>query len=81
MEDAIKIGGLKDSELIGQIQSRGVDFILTPQITDALRGLGASAAVIQAVGANYRGTSQSGNAMRIPQRPPRLRGHRPRINL
>jgi hypothetical protein len=56
LEDALKIGGLQDSELIGQIQSRGVDFILTPQITDALRGLGASAAVIQAVGANYRGT-------------------------
>ena len=37
LEDALKIGGLKDSELIGQIQSRGVDFILTPQITDALR--------------------------------------------
>ena len=57
LEDAIKIGGLQDSELIGQIQSRGVDFILTPQISDALRGLGASAAVIQAAGANYRPTA------------------------
>jgi len=56
LEDALKIGGLSDSELISQIQSRGVDFILTPQITDALKGLGASAAVIKAVGANYRGT-------------------------
>ncbi len=55
LEDALKIGGLKDSELIAQIKSRGVDFILTNQITDDLRGLGASAAVIQAVGANYRG--------------------------
>ena len=40
LEDAIKIGGLKDSELIGQIQSRGVDFTLTSKMTDALRGLG-----------------------------------------
>ena len=56
LEDAIKIGGLQDSELIAQIQSRGVDFVLTPQISDALRGLGASPAIIQAVGANYRGT-------------------------
>ena len=69
LEDAIKIGGLKDSELIGKIQSRGVDFILTSKITDALRGLGASAAVIQAVGANYRGTSQSGNAPVNPTAP------------
>ena len=57
LEDAIKIGGLQDSELIGKIQSRGVNFILTSQITDTLRGLGASAAVIQAAGANYRATA------------------------
>jgi hypothetical protein len=69
LEDALKIGGLKDSELIGQIQSRGVDFILTSKITDALHGLGASDAVIQAVGANYRGTSQSGNAHANPTAP------------
>jgi hypothetical protein len=69
LEDAIKIGGLKDSELISQIQSRGVDFTLTSEITDALRGLGASAAVIRAVGANYRGTSQSGNAHVNPTAP------------
>ena len=69
LEDAIKIGGLQDSELIRQIQSRGVNFILTSKITDALRGLGASAAVIQAVGANYRGTSQSGNAPVNPTAP------------
>ena len=61
LEDAIKIGGLQESEFIGIIQSRGVDFVLTPQITDTLRGLGASAAVIQAVGANYRGTAETVN--------------------
>ena len=66
LEDAIKIGGLKDSELIGKIQSRGVDFILTSQITDTLRSLGASAAVIQAVGANYRGTAAA-NVNTAPQ--------------
>ena len=69
LKDAIKIGGLKDSELIGQIKSRGVDFVLTPQITDALRGLGASPAVIQAVGANYRGTA----AAQTPAQPPPAR--------
>ena len=68
LKDAIKIGGLKDSELIGQIQSRGVDFVLTPEITDTLRGLGASAAVIQAVGANYRGTAAA-NANSAAQQP------------
>jgi len=70
LEDALKIGGLQDSELIGQIQSRGVDFILTPQITDSLRSLGASAAVIQAVGANYRGTeAPPGNTIAPPPPP------------
>jgi hypothetical protein len=69
LKDAIKIGGLKDSELIGQIKSRGVDFVLTPQISDALRDLGASAAVIQAVGANYRGTAPP-NVARTPTQPP-----------
>jgi hypothetical protein len=71
LEDAIKIGGLKDSELIGKIQSRGVDFILTSKKTDALRGLGASAAVIQAVGANYRGTAAHNvNPVAPPAQPP-----------
>jgi len=69
LKDAIKIGGLKDSELIGQIQSRGVDFVLTPQLADTLRGLGASAAVIQAVGANYRGTAAA-NANSGARTPP-----------
>ena len=69
LEDALKIGGLKDSELIAQIQTRGVDFILTPQITDALKGLGASAAVIKAVGANYRG-SAAPNVNPPPPPPP-----------
>ncbi len=69
LEDALKIGGLKDSELISQIQTRGVDFILTPQITDALKGLGASAAVIKAVGANYRG-SAAPNVNPPPPPPP-----------
>jgi hypothetical protein len=71
LEDAIKIGGLQDSELIAQIQSRGVDFILTPQITDSLRSLGASAAVIQAVGANYRGSpAPQVNPVASPPPPP-----------
>jgi TonB family protein len=55
LEDAIKEGGLMNAELIEQIKSRGVDFVLTPEIGDTLRGLGASQALIQAVGANYRG--------------------------
>ena len=55
LEESIKVGGLQDSELIGILKARGVDFVLTPQISTELRGLGASPAVIQAVGANYRG--------------------------
>ncbi len=70
LEDALKIGGLQDSELISQIQSRGVDFILTPQITGALKSLGASAAVIQAVGANYRSTEAPPVNPVVPPPPP-----------
>ncbi len=69
LEDALKIGGLKDSELIGRIQSRGVDFALTSKITDQLRGLGASAGVIQAVGANYRGTAAANANTTAPATP------------
>jgi len=80
LEDAIKIGGLQDSELIRQIQSRGVNFILTSQITDSLRGLGASAAVIRAVGANYRGTAaHHANPVAPPAQPPP--GHQPATGM
>ena len=81
LEDAIKIGGLKDSELIGKIQSRGVDFILTSEITDTLRGLGASAAVIQAAGANYRGAAAH-NMNTVPPAPAQpLPAHQPATGM
>lgn len=76
LEDAIKIGGLQDSELIGIIQKRGVDFVLTPQIREELRGLGASPGVLQAVAANYRGPAPANvnpvapSASSVPASPP-----------
>jgi hypothetical protein len=55
LTDALKIGGLEESELITAIKTRGVDFALTAQTEKGLRTVGASNAVINAVRANYRG--------------------------
>jgi hypothetical protein len=57
LTDALKIGGLSENELITIIQTRGVDFQLTPQAEQALRAAGATDGEIAAVRANYRGAS------------------------
>jgi len=56
LTDALKIGGLKESELIDAIKTRGVDFQLTTQSEQGLRAAGATDGEIAAVRANYRGT-------------------------
>jgi hypothetical protein len=69
LEKAIKLGGLQDSELVGQIEARGVDFVLTDQIRQELQTLGASAVVLKAVGANYRGAAQAHSLQPPPASP------------
>ncbi len=59
LEKALKLGGLQPAELTNQIRKRGVDFVLTPEVGDELRGLGAGPEVIEAVGANFRGSAAS----------------------
>lgn len=56
LTDALKIGGLKESELISAIKTRGVDFQLTAKSEKTLRAAGATDGEIAAVRANYRGT-------------------------
>lgn len=55
LTDALKIGGLEESELVSAIKTRGVDFALTAQTEKSLRAAGASDSVIDAVRGNYRG--------------------------
>ena len=55
LTDALKIGGLKESELIDAIKTRGVDFQLTAQSEQGLRAAGATDGEIAAVRTNYRG--------------------------
>jgi hypothetical protein len=52
--EALRIGGLTVSELVREVQQRGVNFKLTGEIEMKLRRAGATAALIRAVGANYR---------------------------
>jgi hypothetical protein len=55
LEDSLKAGGLKDSELIPIIQKRGVDFILSSDLQQKLAAAGASPAVLEAVRTHYHG--------------------------
>ncbi len=64
LEKALKLNGLKPSELVSILDQRGVDFILNPEIEGQLRKLGATQAVIEAVGRNYRGVD--GNIVEGP---------------
>jgi hypothetical protein len=54
LTDALKLGGLSESELIDNIKTRGVDFQLTAQSEKSLRAVGATDKEIAAVRANYR---------------------------
>jgi hypothetical protein len=51
---ALEINGLSTAELIEQIELRGVNFELTPEIERELRQAGAQDALIAAVRRNYR---------------------------
>ena len=51
---AIQLNGLSTRELVQQIQARGVEFQMTPQIETELRGVGARPEVVEAARASYR---------------------------
>ncbi|MFL6285176.1 MAG: tetratricopeptide repeat protein [Pyrinomonadaceae bacterium] len=51
---AVRINGLSTSELIQQIQSRGVSFQMTPEVEAEMRQAGARPEVIEAARSNYR---------------------------
>ena len=51
---AVKINGLPTRELVGQIETRGVDFEMTPDAESEIRGAGARPEIIEAARANYR---------------------------
>lgn len=55
LEDALRIGGLSQSDLIKQIDKRGVDFVVNADVEKRLRAAGASNEVIAAVRVSYRG--------------------------
>jgi hypothetical protein len=56
---AVRINGLSTSELIQQIQSRGVAFQMTPEVEAEMRQAGARPEVIEAARSNYRTTSSA----------------------
>ncbi len=58
LEQSLRVGALKDPELIAQIDKRGVDFILSSDIEHLLVGAGASPAVLEAVRTHYRGPDE-----------------------
>lgn len=66
LEDALKIGGLKPQELVGIIDKRGVDFLLTPDVEQQLRGDGATPEVIDAVRSHYRNAALEGDRNTAP---------------
>ncbi|HEX7317181.1 MAG TPA: hypothetical protein VF297_24995 [Pyrinomonadaceae bacterium] len=77
---AVRINGLSTAELIQQVQSRGVNFQMTPDAEAELRAAGARPEVIEAARSNYRlaggpvtNTSGRGNA-NVPAGPPLSKG-------
>jgi tetratricopeptide (TPR) repeat protein len=63
---AVRINGLSTSELVQQIQSRGVAFQMTPDAEAELRAAGARPEVIAAARSNYRPALAGGGARRPP---------------
>lgn len=59
---AIQLNGLSTRELVQQIQLRGVEFQMTPQIEAELRTNGARPEVIDAARVNYRPAANPGRA-------------------
>src|SRR5579871_6064503 len=62
--NALKIGGLSPNELAQQIRSRGVDFLLTPEVETELREARASSDVLEAVRVSQ--TSGAANVCKAP---------------
>ena len=56
---AVRINGLSTAELVQQVQSRGVDFQMKPDVEAELRAAGARPEVIEAARSNYRPGSVS----------------------
>jgi hypothetical protein len=54
---AVRINGLSTAELVGEIQTRGVAFQMTPEAEAELRQAGARPEVIEAARSNYRAAS------------------------
>jgi len=59
LTEALKIGGLKQTELVELIKERGVNFELTPETEAELESAGANAKILEAVRQNYRGTTSA----------------------
>ncbi len=57
---AIQLNGLSTRELVQQVQLRGVEFPMTPQVEAELTGAGARPEVVQAARANYRPGANAG---------------------
>lgn len=55
LEQSLRLGGLKEAELISVIDRRGVDFLLDSTTQNQLTAAGASPAVIEAVRTHYKG--------------------------
>jgi len=52
--NAVKINGLTTREFVREIESRGVDFEMTPADEAEIRGAGARPEIVEAARANYR---------------------------
>jgi hypothetical protein len=69
LEKALKLGGLKTSELIVQVKKRGVDFPLSGETQAQLTRLGAAPELLDAIAENYRGSAELAPPQPIPQPP------------
>ena len=77
--NAVKINGLSTSELVAQIQRRGVDFEMTAADESDLQAVGARPEVIEAARANYRPAVAA--ARPTPTAPPRTNTTAPAANV
>src|SRR5215213_7493901 len=59
--NAVKINGLSTTELVGEIQTRGVAFEMTADAEQELRSVGARPEVIETARTNYRAPANAGS--------------------
>jgi hypothetical protein len=67
--NAVKINGLSTSELVAQIQRRGVDFEMSASDESDLQSVGARPEIIEAARSNYRAPVDTTAATTTPSRP------------